>query len=145
MTALPDPHYQPEFYHALVVKRALSWVVDLVITLALVLVVLALTVFLGVFILPILWFAVSVAYRWVMLSRYAATAGMMLAGITLRHLDGRAPEPATCLFHAAIFSASMGFVLPQIASVALMLVTPYRQGLNDVILGTTMINRWLED
>ncbi len=142
---LPDPQIEPEFYHALVVKRGLAWVVDLVITLLIVIVAVVLTAFIGLFFFPVLWVAVSIAYRWVMLSNYAATAGMMLAGIKLRHLDGRVPDPVTCLVHAVIFSFSMGFVVPQVASVALMLVTPYRQGLNDVILSTTMINRWVED
>ena len=51
----------------------------------------------------------------------------------------------TCLWHAVLFSGTMATVVGQIISVGLMLVTPYRQGLNDVILRTTMINRYLED
>ncbi|MGY6536006.1 MAG: RDD family protein [Pararhodobacter sp.] len=142
---LPDPAYQPEFYRALLVKRLLAWGIDLVVTLVIVAALVVVTVFIGLFFLPLLWIAVSIAYRWVMLSNYHATAGMMLAGITLRHLDERRPDPLVCLLHAVIFSFSMVFVLPQIASVALMMVTPYRQGLNDLVLGTTMINRYLED
>lgn len=142
--SLPDPIYEPEFYQALLVKRLLAWGVDMLITLAIVVALVVITVFLGLFFLPVLWIAVSVAYRWVMLSNYAATAGMMLAGIKLRHLNGRRPDPVVCLLHAVIFSFSIAFVLPQIASVALMMVTPYRQGLNDLLLGTTMINRYLE-
>jgi hypothetical protein len=36
-------------------------------------------------------------------------------------------------------------MIGQIASVALMLTTPYRQGLNDLILGTTMVHRDQDD
>jgi hypothetical protein len=50
----------------------------------------------------------------------------------------------TCLWHSVIYSASMVFVLPQIGSVALMLTTPYKQGLNDWFLSTTMVNRFHE-
>jgi uncharacterized RDD family membrane protein YckC len=141
---LPDPAYEAEFYRDLILKRFVAWVVDLLITLVLVAVVVLMTVFIGLFFLPFLWIAISVAYRTVMLSNYGATLGMMLAAIKLRHLDGRRAEPVTCLWHAVIFSASMASVFGQIVSVALMLTTPYRQGLNDVILGTTLINRYLE-
>lgn len=143
--SLPDPAYEPEFYDALLVKRLLAWVIDLVVTLLVVTVLVVITVFIGLFFLPVLWMAVSIAYRWVMLTNYHATAGMMLAGITLRHLDGRRPDPVVCLLHAVIFSVGMVFVLLQVASVALMMLTPYRQGLNDLLLGTTMINRYLEE
>jgi len=141
---LPDPAYEAEFYRDLILKRFVAWVVDLLITLVLVAVVVLMTVFIGLFFLPVLWITISVAYRTVMLSNYGATLGMMLAAIKLRHLDGRRAEPVTCLWHAVIFSASMASVFGQIVSVALMLTTPYRQGLNDVILGTTLINRYLE-
>lgn len=142
---LPDPAYEAEFYRDLILKRFVAWVVDLLITLVLVAVVVVLTAFIGLIFLPVLWIAVSITYRTVMLSNYGATAGMMLAAIKLRHLDGRRAEPMICLWHAVIFSASMASVFGQIASVGLMLTTPYRQGLNDVILGTTLINRYLED
>ncbi len=142
--SLPDPTRDPEFYRALLLKRALAWAVDFVITLALVLGVLVVTLFVGLFFFPVLWVAVSVAYRWVMLSRYGATAGMMLMAIKLRRLDGRRPDSTLCLIHALIFSAAMVTVIGQVLSVALMLITPYRQGLNDLILGTTVINRFTE-
>ena len=142
--SLPDPARDPEFYRALMVKRALAWAVDFGITLVLVLGVLVLTLFVAAFIFPLVWVTVSVAYRWVMLSRYGATAGMMLMAIKLRRLDGRRADSTLCLIHALIFSAAMITVIGQILSVALMLITPYRQGLNDLILGTTVINRFTE-
>ncbi|WP_333830886.1 RDD family protein [Pararhodobacter sp.] len=145
MMALPDPGLEPELYRDLILKRFVAWVVDLVITFLIVAVIVVLTVFIGLFFLPFLWIAVSVTYRTVMLANYSATPGMMLSAICLRHLDGRRPEPMTCLWHAVLFSGTMATVVGQIISVGLMLVTPYRQGLNDVILRTTMINRYLED
>lgn len=140
---LPDPHHEPEFYQALPVKRALAWVVDLVITLALVLVALLLTAMLAVLILPLVFVTVSVAYRWVMLSNYSATFGMMLASIELRRLDGRQAEPTACAIHATVFSLAQMFFLPQIISIALILTTPYRQSLADLVVQTTMINRYV--
>ncbi|MCC5968376.1 MAG: RDD family protein [Pararhodobacter sp.] len=143
--SLPNPDDEPGLYRDLILKRFVAWSVDLVITLVIVAAIVIMTVFLGLFFLPVLWFAVSVTYRAVMLSNYSATAGMMLAAIRLRHLDGRRPDPVICVLHSVIFSAAMASVVGQIISVGLMLITPYRQGLNDVFLQTTMINRYLDD
>lgn len=145
MTRLPDPEHEPGLYSDLILKRFIAWVIDLVITFAITAVIVVLTVFVGLFFLPLLWIVVSVTYRTVMLTNYSATPGMLLVALRLRHLDGRRPEPVICFWHAVLFSGTMATVLGQIVSVGLMLITPYRQGLNDLILGTTMINRYLED
>lgn len=142
---LPAPEDAPDLYRDVILKRFLAWLVDLVITFAITGVIVVLTVFLGLFFLPLLWIAVSVTYRTVMLSSYGATAGMLLVALRLRHLDGRRPGPAVCLWHAAIFAGAMTTALGQVVSVGLMLITPYRQSLGDAILGTTMINRYLDD
>jgi hypothetical protein len=60
----------------------------------------------------------------------------------LRRLDGGRADPALCLWHAVLYAGTMMFVFPQIASVALVLTTPYKQALNDWLLGTTLINRY---
>lgn len=141
---LPDPQLDPAFYDHLIAKRFLAWVVDLAITLALMLVVIVGTLFLAAFIFPLIWAAIAIAYRWVMLTRYGQTVGMMVASIKLRHLDGRRADSNTCLVHSVIYAFTMMFVVTQIGSVALMLTTPFKQGLNDWILGTTLINRFNE-
>ena len=142
--SLPDPYYDPGFYDHLIAKRFLAWAIDLTVTIDLVLVVITLTAFLAVMIFPIIWTAVSIAYRTVMLNRYGATLGMLVAAIKLRQLDGTRPDSTVCLWHSVIYSFTMMFVVPQIGSVALMLITPYKQGLNDWLLGTTLVNKYLE-
>lgn len=142
--SLPHPYDDPGFYDHLIVKRFLAWCIDLMITIVLVLLALAATAFLAVLLLPLVWVAVAIAYRTVMLTRYGATLGMMIAAINLRHLDGTRPDPTTCLWHSVLFSLTMLFVVSQIGSIALMFVTPYKQGLNDWLLGTTLVNRFLE-
>lgn len=141
---LPDPEFDPAFYDHLIAKRFLAWIVDLLITLVLMLVVIVATAFIAALIFPLVWAAIAITYRWVMLTRYGATAGMMVAAIKLRHLDGRRADSGTCLIHSVIYAFTMMFVVTQIGSVALMLTTPYKQGLNDWILGTTLINRFFE-
>jgi len=142
--SLPHPDDDPAFYDHLMVKRFLAWSIDLMITIVLVMIVLALTAFLAALFLPVIWSAIAIAYRTVMLSRYGATLGMMVAAIKLRRLDGTRADDTTCLLHSVIYAASMIFVVPQIGSVALMLITPYKQGLNDLLLGTTLVNRFIE-
>ena len=142
---LPDPELDPAYYSDLLPKRFLAWVVDLLVTLVVMLAVLVLTLFLTLMIFPLVWATIAIAYRYVMLTRYGATWGMMLAALRLRNLDGSRPGPVTCFWHAAIYAGSMASFIGQVASVALMLTTPYRQGLNDLLLGTTMVHRDLND
>ncbi|PTX01252.1 MULTISPECIES: RDD family protein [Pararhodobacter] len=143
MTALPDPYDDPAFYDDLIPKRFLAWVVDLAITLILVVLALALTGFIAIFILPLVWMGVAITYRTLMLDRFGATAGMMLVALEWRRLDGRQPDTALALWHSAIYALSMSFILGQLVSVLLMVMTPYKQGLNDKILGTVIVNRSL--
>ena len=137
---LPDPHLQPEFYGDIPVKRALAWAVDLVVTLLLTLLALVFTLFMGAFFFPLLFGAVSIAYRTVMLSRYGATIGMMLMALKWRRLDGQAPDALTAFYYAAFHTGLWTIFPAQIASIVMILVTPYRQGLHDTVLGTTMLH-----
>lgn len=141
---LPDPQDDPDFYAHVIAKRLLAWAVDLVVTLVLVLLVLVMTAFLATLMFPVIWAAVSIVYRAVMLRRYRATLGMMVAALRLVRLDGGRPDPDLCTWHAVLYSLTMVFVVPQVVSVGLMLTTPYRQGLNDWLLGTTLVNRFVE-
>jgi hypothetical protein len=87
---------------------------------ALVLVGLVLTVFIALFFLPVVCVAISIAYRWILLSRYGATLGMMLAA--LRAAPSRWPpaRPGGLLHACHDLSLGMFFVVPQIVSIALM-------------------------
>lgn len=142
---LPDPALEPGYYSDLLPKRFLAWVVDVAVVFVIVALLVVMSLALAFFILPFLWAAVAVGYRYVMLTRYDATLGMQLAALRLRHLDGTKPQPLTCLLHALIYSGTMVSVLGQVASVALMLTLPYRQGLNDLLLSTTMVHRDIDD
>ncbi|HPD92361.1 MAG: RDD family protein [Rhodobacter sp.] len=142
--SLPHPEDDPAFYDHLIAKRFLAWVIDLLVTALLTLLVIVLTLGLAALVFPLVWAVIAVAYRTVMLTRYGATAGMLVAAVRLRRLDGRRPDSTLCLWHSALYSGSMIVFPVQIASVAMMLTTPYRQGLNDWILGTTILNDYVE-
>lgn len=142
---LPDPALQPDFYADVPFKRVGAWAIDLVITVALTLVGLVLTLFISVFFLPLLFAAISVAYRTVMLTRYGATLGMMVMALRWRHLNGRAPDVTTALLYSASHAVIWTVFPLQIVSIALIILSPYRQGLHDHLLSTTMLSKIAPD
>jgi len=138
---LPDPEMQPEFYADVPLKRSMAWAIDLVITVLMTVVAIALTLFVGAFFLPVLYAAVSIGYRTVMLTRYGATLGMMATALKWSALDGRRPDAMTALAYSGAHAAIWTLFPLQIASIVMILLTPYRQGLHDMFLGTTMLHR----
>ncbi|WP_281826706.1 RDD family protein [Jannaschia rubra] len=140
-TRLPDPDAQPEFYRGVVAKRFLAWIVDVtVITLLTILAGIA-TLTVGFFLWPIFFMVIGLLYRFATLSGNSATWGMRLMGIELRGHDGERFDGMQATLHILGYYASMMFVLPILASVVAMLMTPRRQGLTDLLLGSAAINR----
>jgi uncharacterized RDD family membrane protein YckC len=140
-SALPDPEYQPEFYQGVPTKRALAWVIDTILTLILTALIVPFTAFTALFFLPALYIMVNTAYRWISLANSSATPGMRVAAIELRAADGGVFDAGTAFLHTLGYVVSMAFVLPQILSVAMMLLSPKGQGLTDTVLGTVAINK----
>jgi uncharacterized RDD family membrane protein YckC len=139
--ALPDPYAQAEFYDDIPAKRLVAWMVDAVLILGLCLAVLPFTLFLGILFFPFLWLVLGFLYRWATLSRGSATWGMRLVAIEVRRADGARLDPATAFAHTLIYTFSMGTLLLQLLSVALILLSPRRQSLADHLLGTAALNR----
>ena len=138
---LPDPDRHADFYADVPLKRALAWGVDTALILALTLLVLPFTGFLALFFLGGLFLVISFLYRWVTLARGSATPGMRLLALHFRDGQGQDLDPATAFAHTLGYTLSMAFVFPQLISVALMLLSPRKQGLTDIVLGTVAINR----
>ena len=138
---LPDPDRHGEFYADVPAKRAVAWVIDAIIVLALTLLAIPLTLFTALFFLPLLWLMLSFAYRTVTLARSSATWGMRFMGIELRNYRGERVALPEAALHTLIYSVCMAFVIPQIVSVVLMLTTPRAQGIPDLALNTAALNR----
>ena len=138
---LPDPDYQSEFYADVPAKRAIAWVVDTLIVVGLVLLVILMTAGIGFFFAGFLWLVVGFIYRVVTLATGSATWGMRFTSIELRRADGSRFDLGTAVLHTLGYSLSMSFVLPQIASIILMLTNERGQGLTDLVLGTAAINK----
>jgi hypothetical protein len=140
-SALPDPEYQSEFYEGVPFKRGIAWVIDTLLTGVLTALIVPFTAFTALFFLPALYIMVNAAYRWVSLSSSSATPGMRLAAIELRRADGRLFDASTAFLHTLGYVVSIAMVLPQIVSVALMMISPRGQGLTDHVLGSVAINK----
>ncbi|MGY6704957.1 RDD family protein [Roseinatronobacter sp.] len=139
--SLPDPDMQPEFYADVPLKRVGAWAIDLVVTLLITLVGLVMTLFVSLFFLPVLFATASIGYRTVMLARYGATLGMMATALKWRGLDGRPPDPMTAFWYSVMHTGLWTVFPLQAASMVMILLTPYRQGLHDFVLNTTMLHR----
>lgn len=141
MDALPDPDRHAEFYDGVTTRRGLAWLVDLVLIFLLTLVILPFTAFIGLFFYPLLYLTVSFLYRWVALARKSATPGMRLFGVEFLDARGERLDNMTALLHVIGYTLSIGTLLVQLLSIALMLTTRRGQGLTDIVLGTVAINR----
>ena len=141
MNALPDPEFQKEFYEGVTLKRGVAWVVDTIMTALLTALIVPFTAFTALFFLPMLYLVVNMVYRWTTITNGSATLGMRLTAIEFRGADGRHFDAGMAFLHSLGYAVSMAFVLPQVLSVAMMMLTPRGQGLTDTVLGSVAINR----
>lgn len=142
---LPDPDTQPDFYSGVAVKRLLAWVVDFVLVAILTAIIVPFTAFTALFFLPLLYLMLDFIYRWSTISGRSSTWGMRLMGIELRTRSGHRLDSGLAFLHTLGFLLTAATMLPQLLSAGMMLVLPRGQGLTDVVLGTTAINRAADD
>lgn len=140
-SALPDPLDHAEFYDGVTLKRGLAWIVDVILVSLITAGVVVLTLFTGLFILPVIFLAVDFLYRWVSLARKSATPGMRMMGILFLDRSGQRLDPGTALLHTIGYYLSGLTLLAQLLSIGLMFISARGQGLTDHILGTVAINR----
>lgn len=139
--ALPDPDYQADFYADVPLKRLIAFVVDTALILVLTVLVLPFTAFAGLFFFPALAMMVGFLYRVLTIAGGSATPGMRLMAIELRNASGERLDLPQAVLHTLLFTVFFSMMLPQLASIALMLTGPRAQGLHDLVLGTAAINR----
>jgi len=137
---LPHPETHPEFYEDVVSKRLLAWLVDVLIISILTAFLSIFTLFTALFFWPLFYAVISFLYRWTTLAGKSATLGMRLFAIELRRNDGSYLDGGTAFLHTAGYFASVAIFPAQLISIAMMLLSPRRQGLTDAILGTAVLN-----
>ena len=140
-SGLPDPVTDSAFYRGVPTKRALAWVVDVVIVAIACVLVLPFTAFTGLFFFPVLMLTVGFFYRWFTIASGSATWGMRLMAIELRNIAGARLTAGEAFLHTAGYTVSVVTAPLQLISMVLMLATPRGQGLSDMVLGTAAINR----
>lgn len=141
---LPDPVEQEAFYRDVPTKRAIAWLVDVVITVVLTVIAVPFTLFTALFYLPVLYLLVAIIYRSASMAAGSATLGMRLTGIVVLDRNGERLDPISAILHTLGYVVSMSMVIPQLISIAMMLTSEKRQGLSDLVLGTVALNRAAE-
>lgn len=138
---LPDPDRQPAFYDSVATKRALAFLVDLIIGVVLAALIVPFTAFTGIFFFPFLVAVVSFAYRVITIANGSATLGMRFMGIEFRDRNGKRFDLGMAVLHTALFTIWCSIGLAQVVSIVLMATTARGQGLSDLLLGSAAINR----
>lgn len=137
---LPDPAHVPDLYQGVAVKRGLAWLVDMALILFLSALTIPFTAFLSLFFFPAMVLLVGFFYRLFTVASGSATWGMRLFGISFRTLDGAPLSGQDALLHVLGYTVSLAISPLQLVSAILMCVTPYGQGLTDMVLNTTAVN-----
>ncbi len=138
---LPDPDLDSQFYDKVPTRRLVAWVFDGIITFGITFVISVMTLGLAFFIFPFVWLLVGLIYRTITIASKSSTWGMRMVGIEFRDKNGQKFDTGLALVHTLIFTVATGFFIAQIVSIVLMLGSRYGQSLQDMILGTTAINR----
>lgn len=138
---LPDPAHHADFYRGTVAKRAVAWAVDSVIILGLCLMILPFTAFTALFFWPVFYVTIGFLYRWATIGSGSATLGMRLAAVRLVDRQGQPFDGGQAFLHTALYTLCISSLLPQLISIAMMLLTPRGQSLPDLVLGSVCLNR----
>lgn len=136
-----DPHFTPDNFAGVPLKRGIAWVMDMVLIGILCTLILPFTAFTGIFFFPVMMLVVGFIYRWFTIASGSATWGMRIVGVSLRDHHGQPLESGTALAHTLGYSISVAIAPLQLISIAMMLFTQRGQGLTDHLLGTIAINQ----
>lgn len=139
--SLPDPTLHPGYYAGVSIKRLAAWTVDTIICVVIAAIIASLPLFIGWFFFPLIVGVVNLIYRVVTITRKSSTWGMRFFNIELRNRQAERLDSTEALIHTIAFLVSSFFVMPQLFSALLMVLTDRGQGLHDMLTGTTAINK----
>jgi uncharacterized RDD family membrane protein YckC len=141
LSHLPDPERQSAFYEGVTIKRGIAWAFDFVIIAALMVPIIVMTAFIGLFFFPILFAIVGFVYRVLTIAGGSATWGMRMMSIEFRNAWGERLDLRQAFLHTLGYTFSLMIPVVQIASIICMFVTERGQGLTDMALGTVALNK----
>lgn len=140
-SSLPDPDYDHVYYDGVPAKRLFAWVVDVIIVTAITFVLGLVTLSLLWWVWPMVYIAVAFLYRTGTIATGSATLGMRLMNIELHGPTGARFSGGEAIVHTLTYLVCSGFVILQLISVAMMGFGARHQGLHDMLIGSTAINR----
>lgn len=140
---LPDPQSSPELFEGLLKRRVFAYLIDLVILSIIVMVVFVLSLFSALIAMPLLLvFAVPLSvvgyYGLTLGSTKRATIGMGIMDIVLTPVRKTPLNGWRAFAHPMVFWLTC-WILP--ISLFVVLFTPRRQMLHDLIVGVLMVRR----
>ncbi|WP_078059244.1 RDD family protein [Tropicimonas marinistellae] len=138
---LPDPDLHADLYADVPVKRAIAWMVDFVVILLLTLPILLFTAFTALFVYGFVWLFVSFWYRSLTIAGRSSTLGMRLMSIELRNSQDERLTFGEAVIHTTLHMICFSFFFPQLVSAILMMTSARGQGIPDLVLGSTALNR----
>ena len=138
---LPNPATKPQFYQGVLTKRAIAWLIDVVLIALMCVLFLPFTAFLGLFFFPFLMLVFGFFYRWFTLAGKSSTWGMRVMGLEIRDHQGMRLSSGEALQHTLGYTVSVAVAPLQLISIGMMVFTDRRQGLTDHLLGTAAINK----
>ncbi len=144
---LPDPVTTPELFDGILGRRAAAFLIDMGIITILVSAVSLVCLIAGFFTFGLAWLALLVIVPGVILLYYAltlgsdrrATIGMSMMDLVLTPTRTAPLNGALAFIHAALFWLTVWISWP--ISLAIVLFTPRRQMIHDLIAGTLMVRR----
>ena len=145
--SLPDPATAPELFEGIVGRRVLAYLVDLAILVAATFIILLVGLVAGFLTFGIAWALLPLVIPAVILGYYAmtlgspsrSTIGMAMMDIVLTPTRGRPLDGWRILIHPIVFWITFWISWP--VSLAIVLFTPRREMLHDLIAGTLMVRR----
>lgn len=144
---LPDPSTAPELFEGLLTRRAIAYLVDVMILGGLVLVISLIGAILGFFTFGLAWLSVLFALPLAIIAYYSvtlgsprrATVGMQMMDIVLTPTRGQPLDGWMAVAHALVFWVTIWISWP--VTLLFALFTPRRQMIHDFIMGTLMVRR----
>ncbi|MEO8669649.1 MAG: RDD family protein [Bauldia sp.] len=141
-----DAHTAPELYEGVLSKRVVAFVIDAVIIVALMIPASLVIVVVGFVTLGLAWLLFPALFALVALGYSAltlggarsATVGMRWSGLEMRTWNGAPMFPLLAVMHSLLFWFSVSFLTPLVLIVGLL--TPRKQLLHDLVLGTVAVN-----
>ncbi len=144
---LPDPATAPELFEGVLTRRAIAFVIDLILLGALSTIILLVGVVAGFLTFGLGWVAIPIVVPIAILGYYAATlgsrmratVGMQIMDIVLTPARGQPLDGWRILIHPIVFWITCWVAWPITLVVALL--TPRRETVQDLIAGTLMVRR----